>query len=158
MSRDHRVDPDDENVLVVAGDVTSIDDSANTGQAVAAGGDSIAVSLTPDGALLNVAFVTASGGVQILQIAVGDLVHPAGAASAGDGVVSAELTALSSDVISAGEGAATSVGTIMAAADLDGEGNLSLSFSDGDGHLQLIETNVAELLRSRRATDEDTTA
>ena len=79
---------------------------------------------------------------------------PGGAtAGSGDVVVNAELTALSGDAISSGSGAATPIGTVAVAANLADDGDLSLSFVDGNDHLQLIETNVAELLQSLSAAD-----
>jgi hypothetical protein len=138
---------DDENVVVTAGDVTSISDSASGADAVASGGPSIAVSLTGDGDVLNIAFVTGGGDVQFVQIKVADLMAGEDGATDADVVVDAELTALSSDVISRGGGAATPMGTIAVAASLTATGNLTLSFADGHGDLQLIETNVAEILQ-----------
>jgi hypothetical protein len=140
---------DDENVVVTAGDVTSISDSATGADAVASGGPSIAASLTTDPDVLNIAFVTGGGDVQFVQIKVADLIPGEGGATGADIVVDAELTALGGDVISRGGGAATPMGTIAAAASLTGAGDLTLSFADGHGDLQLIETNVAELLQGR---------
>ena len=140
---------DDENVVVTAGDVTSISDSATDADAVVSGGPSIAASLTTDPDVLNIAFVTGGGDVQFVQIKVADLIPGEGGATGADIVVDAELTALGGDVISRGGGAATPMGTIAAAASLTGAGDLTLSFADGHGDLQLIETNVAELLQGR---------
>lgn len=140
---------DDENVVVTAGDVTSISDSATGADAVASGGPSIAASLATDPDVLNIAFVTGGGDVQFVQIKVADLVPGEGGATGADVVVDAELTALGADVISRGGGAATPMGTIAVAASLTGAGDLTLSFADGHGDLQLIETNVAELLQGR---------
>jgi len=137
---------DDENVVVTPGDVTSIGDPATGGGGVATGGAAIAASLTSDPDVLNIAFVTGSGDVQFIQVAVADLIQEG--AGGGDVVVDAELTALSGDVISSGSGAATPIGTVAVAANLGEHGDLSLSFVDGDDHLQLIETNVAELLQA----------
>lgn len=138
---------DDENVVVTAGDVTSISDSAGGADAVATGGTAIAASLTSDPDVLNIAFVTGGGDVQFVQIHVADLLPGDGAATGADVVVDAELTALSGDAISRGEGAATPMGTISIAASLSRAGDLTLSFADGHGDLQLIETNVGELLQ-----------
>jgi hypothetical protein len=141
----------DEDVVVTSGDVTSISDSASGADAVASGGSAIAASLTADGDVLNIAFVTGGGDVQFVQIKVADLI-PGGGASGADVVVSAELTALSGDVISSGGGEATPMGTIAVAANLDRAGDLTLSFSDGNGDVQLIETNVGELLQDGLAS------
>lgn len=151
---------DDENVVVTSGDVTSISDTATGADAVVSGGPSIAASLTTDPDVLNVAFVTGGGDVQFVQIKVADLIPGGGDAAGGDVVVDAELTALSADAISRGGGAATAMGTIAVAATLTGAGDLTLSFADGDGDLQLVETNVAELLRGRAsaATGDDAPA
>ena len=137
---------DDDNVVVAAGDVTSISDSATGADAVASGGPSIAASLTTDPDVLNIAFVTGGGDVQFVQIKVDDLIPDGGEATGDDVVVNAELTALSRDAISRGGGAATPMGTIAVAASLTSAGDLTLSFADGHGDLQLIETNVAALL------------
>lgn len=137
----------DEEVLVTSGDVTSIGDGADGADAVATGRGEIAASLSTDPDVLSLAFVTGAGDVQFLQINVDDLI-PRGA-SAGDGevVVNAELTALSADAINSGGGAATPVGTVSVAAHLTEQGDISLSFVDGDDRLQLIETNVGQLLQ-----------
>ena len=150
---------DDENVVVTAGDVTSISDTATGADAVVSGGPSIAASLTTDADVLNIAFVTGGGDVQFVQIKVADLI-PGGDATGADVVVDAELTALSADAISRGGGAATPMGTIAVAATLTGAGDLTLSFADGHGDLQLIETNVAELLQglAPAATGDDAPA
>lgn len=141
----------DDDVFVTAADVTSIGDGASGDDAVSVGRADIAVSLTTDPDILNIAFVTGAGDVQFLQIAVDDLM-PAGAnASDGDVVIDAQLTALSGDVIGSGGGAATPVGTVSVAAELTEQGDLSLSFVDGDDRLQLVETNVAQLLQDRTA-------
>jgi len=145
---------DDENVVVTPGDVTSIGDATTGGDGVATGGAAIAASLTPDADVLNIAFVTGGGDVQFIQIALADLMPSGATGSNGDVVVSAELTALSGDVISSGSGAATPIGTVAVAANLADDGDLSLSFADGNDHLQLIETNIAELLQSLRAAGE----
>jgi hypothetical protein len=137
-----------EEVLVTSGDVTSIGDGAGGADAVATGSAEIAASLTTDPDMLNIAFVTGGGDVQFLQISVDDLIPHGATASDGDVVVNAELTALSADAISSGRGAATPVGSVSVAAHLDPQGDLSLSFVDGEDHLQLIETNVAQLLQS----------
>lgn len=147
-----------EDVFVAAGDVTSISDSASGADAVAAGGTAIAASLTPDRDVLNIAFVTGSGDVQFIQIKLDDLPQGAGAASGADVVVSAELTALRADAISSGSGAATPVGTVAVAAALSEQGGLTMSFVDGNGDLQLIETNVTELLQNVAAADAGGTA
>jgi hypothetical protein len=139
-------DGEDDNVVVTSGDVTSISDSASDGEPVAAGGTAIAASLTADPDALNIAFVTGSGDVQFVQIPVAELLRKGAASTDADVVVSAELTALSSDVISSGGGAATPVGTVAVATSLSPDGDLNLSFVDGNGDMQLIETNVAELL------------
>ena len=143
---------DGEDVVVTAGDVTSISESGSA-DAVAAGGSSIATSLTPDRDVLNIAFVTGSGDVQFIQIKLDDLLQGAAAASGADVVVNAELTTLRGDAISSGTGAATPVGTIAVAASLSEQRDLTMSFVDGNGDLQLIETNVAELLRGSAAAD-----
>lgn len=147
---------DGEDVVVTSGDVTSISDSASGADAVAAGGATIATSLTPDGDMLNIAFVTGGGDVQFLQIKLDDLLQGAASASGGDVVVSAELTALPGDAISSGGGAAIPVGTVAVAAALSEQRDLTMSFVDGNDDLQLIETNVAELLRSGAADDAGT--
>lgn len=148
---------DGENVLVTSGDVTSISDSPSGGDPVTTGGSAIAVSLTSEPDVLNVAFVTGAGNVQIIQIAVAALTSVGSASSGADLVVDAGLTTLSGEVINAGSGAATSVGTIAVATSLDEQGDLRLSFVDGDGDLQLIEANIAELLHSLEPGDEGTT-
>lgn len=140
-----------EDVVVSAGDVTSISDSASGADAVASGGPSIAASLTPDRDVLNIAFVTGNGDVQFIQIKLDDLLQGAASASGADVVVSAELTALRGDAISSGSGAAIPVGTVAVAAALSEQRDLTMSFVDGNGDLQLIETNVAELLQSAAA-------
>ena len=142
---------DAEDVVVTSGDVTSISDSAGGADAVAAGGTTIATSLTPDRDVLNIAFVTGGGDVQFIQIKLDDLLQGEAAASGADVVVSAELTALRADAISSGSGAAVPVGTVAVAAALGERGDLTMSFVDGDGDLQLIETNVTELLQSSPA-------
>ena len=152
MSGDPSTAGADEDVVVTSGDVTSISDSASGADAVAAGGTAIAASLTADGDVLNIAFVTGGGDVQFVQIEVADLIPAGGGASGADVVVSAELTALSGDVISSGGGEATPMGTIAVAANLDRDGDLTLSFSDGNGDVQLIETNVGELLQDGLAS------
>ena len=151
---------DDENVVVTAGDVTSISDTASGTDAVASGGTSIAASLTADSDVLNIAFVTGGGDVQFVQIKVADLIPAGGDATGADVVVDAQLTALAADVISQGGGAATPMGTIAVAASLTAEGDLTLSFADGQGDLQLIETNVAAILQDRApaATGDDAPA
>lgn len=138
-------------MLVTSGDVTSIGDGAGGGDAVVAGRAEIAASLSGDADVLNLAFVTGDGGVQFLQIGVDELLP--GGALAGedvDTVVSAQLTALSGDAIESGSGAATPLGTVAVATQLSADGDLSLSFVDGADRLQLIETNVAQLLQSLR--------
>jgi type IV pilus biogenesis protein CpaD/CtpE len=147
-----------EDVVVSSGDVTSISDSATGADAVAAGGTAIATSLSPERDVLNIAFVTGSGDVQFVQIKLEDLRQGAASASGADVVVSAELTALHSDAISSGSGAAIPVGTVAVAAALGEDGELTLSFVDGNGDLQLIETNVAALLEGPRAGDDGGTA
>jgi len=144
-----RADPPSEEVLLTSGDVTSIRDDPGDADAVETGRAEIAASLTTDPDVLNLAFVTADGGVQFLQIDVDELV-PGGPDATGDVdvVVSAQLTALGGDVIGSGSGAATPVGTVAVAAQLNQQGDLSLSFVDGDDRLQLVETNVAQLLQS----------
>lgn len=139
-------DGEDDNVVVTSGDVTSISDAGTDGEPVASGGAEIAASLTVDPDVLNIAFVTGSGDVQFVQIPVAELLEGGAASTDGDVVVSAELTALSSDAISSGGGAATPVGTVAVATSLSPDGDLNLSFVDGNGDMQLIETNVAELL------------
>ena len=145
----------DDEVLVTSGDVTSIGDGASGEDAVAVGRSDVAASLTRDPDVLNVAFVTGAGDVQFIQIGVDDLVSPGTRASEGDVVVNAELTALRGDAISSGGGAATPIGTVSVAAHLSEQGDLSLSFVDGDERLQLIETNVAQLLDGRIAVEPD---
>ena len=137
---------DGEDVVVTSGDVTSISDAASGADAVAPGGTAIATSLTPDRDVLNIAFVTGSGDVQFIQVKLDDLLQGAAAASGADVVVSAELTALRGDAISSGSGAAAPVGTVAVAAAVSEHGDITMSYVDGDGDLQLIETNVAELL------------
>jgi len=83
--------------------------------------------------------------VQIVQIPVTGLLPADGA----ERVVTAELTALGGDVIAAGDGAAIPVGPVAVAASLGEDGDLNLSFADGNGDMQLIETNVAQLLGPR---------
>ena len=137
----------DDEVLVTSGDVTSIDDGSDGADAVATGRGEIAASLSTDPDVLSLAFVTGAGDVQFLQINVDDLIPRGAGASDGDVVVDAELTALSADAISSGGGAATPVGTVSVAAHLTEQGDLSVSFVDGDERLQLIETNVGQLLQ-----------
>lgn len=146
---------DGEEVLVTSADVTSIGDGASGEDAVAVGRSDVAASLTRDPDVLNIAFVTGGGDVQFIQIAVDDLMPRGATASDGDVVVPAELTALSGDAISSGGGAATPIGTVSVAAHLSEHGDLGLSFVDGDERLQLIETNVAQLLRGRGAIEPD---
>ena len=143
---------DDENVVVTSGDVTSISDSTTGADAVAAGGAAIAASLSTDPDGLNIAFVTGGGDVQFVQIKVADLI-PSGSATGTEVVVEARLTALSGELISRGGGAATPMGTIAVAASLSGAGDLTMSFVDGHGDLQMIETNVAELLEGLTPAD-----
>jgi hypothetical protein len=142
---------DGEDVFVTSADVTSIGDGASGGDAVVVGRSDVAVSLTTGPDVLSIAFVTGAGDVQFLQIDLADLVPSGATASDGDVVVDAELTALSGDAISSGSGAATPVGTVSVAALLDEQGDLSLSFVDGEDRLQLVETNVAQLLETRGA-------
>jgi hypothetical protein len=149
---------DGENVLVTSGDVTTISDAPSGGEPVAAGGSEIAVSLTFEPDVLNLAFVTGTGNVQILQIEVADLTGARATSAGEDVVVNAELTTLSGEVIRAGSGAATPVGTIAVAASLGEQGDLRLSFADVDGDLQLIETNVAALLESLKVGGDGTSA
>jgi len=137
---------DDENVVVTSGDVTSISAAGTAADPVATGGSAIAASLSPEGDVLNIAFVTGGGDVQIVQIRVADLMQGDAIAS-GDVVLQAELTQLSGDVIREGSGAATPVGTVAVAATLGEDGDLNLSFADGNGDMQMIEANVAEVLR-----------
>ena len=137
----------DDEVLVTSGDVTSIGDGSDGADAVATGRGEIAASLSTDPDVLSLAFVTGAGDVQFLQINVDDLIPRGASASDEDVVVDAELTALSADAISSGRGAATPVGTVSVAAHLTEQGDLSLSFVDGDERLQLIETNVGQLLQ-----------
>jgi len=137
----------DDEVLVTSGDVTSIGDGADGADAVATGRGEIAASLSTDPDVLSLAFVTGAGDVQFLQINVDDLIPRGASTSDEDVVVDAELTALSADAISSGRGAATPVGTVSVAAHLTEQGDLSLSFVDGDERLQLIETNVGQLLQ-----------
>ena len=137
----------DDEVLVTSGDVTSIGDGSDGADAVATGRGEIAASLSTDPDVLSLAFVTGAGDVQFLQINVDDLIPRGAGASDGDVVVDAELTALSADAISSGGGAATPVGTVSVAAHLTEQGDLSVSFVDGDERLQLIETNVGQLLQ-----------
>jgi len=146
---------DGEEVLVTSGDVTSIGDGASGEDAVAVGRSDVAASLTRDPDVLNIAFVTGAGDVQFIQIGVDDLAPRGATASDGDVVVNAELTALSGDAIASGGGAATPMGTVSVAAHLSEDGDLSLSFVDGDERLQLIETNVAQLLRGRGTAEPD---
>jgi hypothetical protein len=136
---------DDENVVVTSGDVTSISAAPGAADPVAEGGSAIAVSLSGEGDVLNVAFVTGAGDVQIVQIPLTRLLP----ADGDERVVTAGLTALSGDVIAAGGGAATPVGSIAVAASLSEGGDLNLSFADCNGDMQLIETNVAQLLDPR---------
>jgi len=147
-------DGEDDNVVVTSGDVTSISDAASDGEPVAAGGAEIAASLTADPDVLNIAFVTGGGDVQFVQIPVAELLPGGVASTDGDVVVSAELTALSIDVINSGGGAATPVGTVAVATSLSPDGDLNLSFVDGNGDMQLIETNVAQLLPGLSAADD----
>ncbi len=139
-------DADGDDVLITSGDVTSIGETASA-DAVASGGPVIAASLSPGQDVLNVAFVTGSGGVQIIQIVVAELTQGDGDVSGGDVIVTAELTALSSEAISVGRGEATCAGTTAVAANLSEHGQLILSFVDVEGHVQLIETNIAGLVR-----------
>ncbi len=142
---------DAEEVLVTSADVTSIGLGGSGEDAVAVGRSDVAVSLTRDPDVLNIAFVTGAGDVQFIQIDVDELVSPGARASEGDVVVNAELTALSGDAISSGGGGATPIGTVSVAAHLSEQDDLSLSFVDGDERLQLIETNLAQLLHGRSA-------
>lgn len=154
MSDGHTfADAEGENVVVTSGDVTSISDSPSDEDPVAAGGSAIALSLTSDPDLLNVAFVTGRGDVQIIQIKLADLTEADGTLRTREVVVSAELTMLSGDVVRAGAGAATSGGAIAVATNLGEQGDLHLSFADAEGDLQLIEANVRELLDSLRPAD-----
>ena len=50
---------------------------------MAAGGTAIAASLSPDGDVLNIAFVTGGGDVQIVQIRLADLMQGDAIAAAG---------------------------------------------------------------------------
>lgn len=140
---------DGEDVFVTSADVTSIGDGASGDDAVAVGRSDVAVSLTTNPDVLSIAFVTGAGDVQFLQIKLDELVPSGATASDGDVVVDAELTALSGDAISSGSGAATPVGTVSVASHLGEQGDLSLSFVDGEDRLQLVETNVAQLLQTR---------
>lgn len=172
------VDADGKPVLIMPGNVTSFAD-APADDAVSAGGTALAASLSDDRAVLNVAFVTGRGDAQIIQLNVVDLAPTVPAKAPGEGdtessdpaadappdgddgavmIVSGHLTTLSGAAISAGAGEATSVAGIAVAAGLDDRGDLRLSFVDGDGHLQLIETNVAELVRAPNAEDLDSAA
>jgi len=146
---------DADEVLVTSGDVTSIGDGAHGEDAVAVGRSDVAASLTRDPDVLNIAFVTDAGDVQFIQIDVDGLVSPGARAGERDVVVDAELTALHGDAISGGGGAATPIGTVSVAAHLSEQGDLSLSYVDGDERLQLIETNVAQLLDGRSAVEPD---
>ena len=156
MSGDGLADTGSENVLVTPGDVTTISGAAaasTSRDAVTTGGDAIAVNLSPDGKVLNVAFITGLGEAQIIQLKVADLRDGRGPAqrgdegSDGDGIVIAgDLTTVSAAAIAADEGAATSVTGISVSAELGDGGDLTLTFIDENGDLQLIETNVARLL------------
>ena len=143
------VDPDAENVVVAPGDVTTISSAEGSSESrapVATGGDAVAASLSADGEVLNVAFMTGDGHAQIIQVKVSDL-RTANAPADGDNIViDGDLTTVSEAAIAAGGGAATSLPGIAVAAQLGQQGELSLSFVDGNGDLQLIETNVAELV------------
>lgn len=159
MNGDAFVAADDEAVLIKTGDVTTISGGPSPGDGsdgIATGGEAIAASLSPDQDVLNVAFFTGAGGVQIIQLRVADLTRArttAGRVGDGLAVMTGELTALSGEVISNGRGAATAVGSVAVAAGVDGRGELNLSFVDGEGDLQLIQTNVAELLPTATAGD-----
>src|SRR4051794_11386169 len=119
---------EDENVVVTSGDVTSISAAPGAADPVAEGGTAIAVSLSAAADVLNVAFVTGAGDVQILQIPLAGLLP----ADGDERVVAAELTALGGEVIAAGGGAATPVGPVAVAASLGEAGELNLSFADGN--------------------------
>ena len=149
MKGDEFVDPEAANVVITAGDVTTISSAPpprGVGDPVAAGGDAVATSLSPDGEVLNVAFLTADGHAQIIQVKVRDLRRDDSDADADNTIIEGDLTTVSDAAIAAGEGAATSLPGIAVAAELGAQGELSLSFVDGNGDLQLIETNVAELV------------
>lgn len=152
MNGDAFVAADDESVLIKTGDVTTISGGpspSDAGDGIATGGEAIAASLSPEQDVLNVAFFTGAGGVQIIQLRVADLSRARQTAAGADdemAVMDAELIALSADVISNGRGAATPVGSVAVAAGLGDQGDLNLSFVDGDGDLQLIQTNVVELV------------
>ena len=159
MSGGHTsADDEDENVVVLPGNVTSISQAASGADAVATGGEAIAASLSADTDMLNIAFVTGGGDVQIIQIIVADVIQGGAAVSDEEVIVSGDLTALSGEVISSGAGAATPLGTVAVVASLDRQWLLSLSFVDGNGDLQLIETNVAELVPSLKAAGGDSAA
>ena len=172
---DRSADPGGENVLITPGEITTISGSAGSadaGESIATGGDAVALSLSPDREMLNVAFLTGGGSAQIIQVAVADLTQ---ACAPRDGAVTAQrddetssgsvgtqppsdhadrltviaghLTTVSGAAIAAGGGAATTV-DISVAAELNAEGQLSLTFVDGEGDLQLVETRMADHLRS----------
>ena len=161
MNGNEFVDPDAQNVVVTSGDVTTISSASapdDSGDAVAAGGEAIAVSLSPDGEVLNVAFMTGGGHAQIIQVKVTDLTRGREAARAGDAgtdaqaagddaiVIEGDLSTVSEAAIAANGGAAESLAGISVAAALGGDGELSLTFVDGNGDLQLVETNVGALV------------
>ena len=181
MNGNEFADSDAENVVVTSGDVTTINNASEpdvSGDPVAAGGEAIAASLSPDGEVLNVAFMTGGGHAQIIQVKVEDLIRGREAARAGDAavdggagtaardantqtrdagagsdagddnvtVITGDLATVSAAAIAANAGAATSLVGIPVAAALGADGALSLTFVDGNGDLQLVETNVAELV------------
>ena len=123
MTGDDFVKPDADNLVVTSGDVTTISSAAapdDGGDPVAAGGEAIAASLSPDGEVLNVAFMTGGGDAQIIQVKVEDLIRGREAARADDDnvtVITGDLATVSEAAIAANAGAATSlVGIPVAAA------------------------------------------
>jgi len=79
------VDGDGENIIVMAGNVTTISgdaDGGDGGDATADGGDAIAGNISAQG-VLNLAFVTGTGDVQIIQVNVADLTQGNNTATGG---------------------------------------------------------------------------
>ena len=176
------VDGDGENIIVMAGDVTSISgdaDGGDGGEATADGGDAIAGNVSDQG-VLNLAFVTGSGDVQIIQVNVADLTQGANTATGGnalanggdggaadsgntqvgngnaehdgdaDNVIIIEGNVIAvSGVADGGDGGpGIATGGTAVAANLGVQGGLNLTFVDTDGDVQIIATNVAELLQA----------
>lgn len=143
MNGNEFVDTDAENVVVTSGEVTAISStpaSEDSGDAVAADGEAITASLSPDGKVLNLAFIDRAGHAQIIQVRVTVLTRAREAARAGE--VGTEAHAGSDDVVvstrqRSGDRSQRRrrnlVCRVSVAAELGDQGQLSQTFVDCNG-------------------------